>query len=323
MYIAVLFCIYTCRFVTCGEIVTLDLSSPSPSLFTVTDHLLYGVNHRAFVPKDGCSLVSVVDNRDTLWTATDTQEGCTGAYLFSREGYPSLLSVYTRGAGDETFCFEKDAGAWKNVSKLKFETKLRSMKDLSAPAGEEHREEEFVVEKIEDSPKEPPAEPQDDEDWLEGLETLPEDTVIDTPIEDEQVGEEDVQPVNVPEKLSKDNLRASQEHAKVFSEETPVEVTPDSALQEEMHVDEHVAAPSGESTSNIPKEEVSSQVPTTSEDKFNVKYFEKANRSWKEATLKDFLNKSYEMRNSTSQSPSEDSPNPPWKLITPRPSESQ
>ncbi|EKX74366.1 conserved hypothetical protein [Theileria equi strain WA] len=119
---------------------TLDLSSPSPSLFTITDHVLYGVNHRAFVPKDGSSLVSVVDNGDTLWTATDTQEGCTGAYLFSREGYPSLLSVYTRGAGDETFCFEKDAGAWKNVDKRYFEDRLHSMKDLSAPAGEKHTE---------------------------------------------------------------------------------------------------------------------------------------------------------------------------------------
>ncbi|AFZ80525.1 hypothetical protein BEWA_033800 [Theileria equi strain WA] len=121
---------------------TLDISSPDSSLFSLAGDRIHGVNHRAFVPKDGSSIVSVVDNGDTLWTATDTQEGCTGAYLFSREGHSSLLSVYTRGAGDETFCFEKVDGAWKNVDKRYFERKLRSMKDSSAPAGEEHREED-------------------------------------------------------------------------------------------------------------------------------------------------------------------------------------
>ncbi|EKX71983.1 conserved hypothetical protein [Theileria equi strain WA] len=120
---------------------TLDLSSPDSSLFSLAGDRIHGVNHKAFVPKDGSSVVTIVDDGDTLWTATDTQ-GCTGAYLFSREGYSSLLSVYTRGAGDETFCFEKVYGAWKNVSKLEFERKLHSMKDLSAPAGEEHREED-------------------------------------------------------------------------------------------------------------------------------------------------------------------------------------
>ncbi|AFZ80995.1 hypothetical protein BEWA_004030 [Theileria equi strain WA] len=121
---------------------TLDISSPDSSLFSLAGDRIHGVNHRAFVPKDGSSIVSVVDNGDTLWTATDTQEGCTGAYLFSREGYPSLLSVYTRGAGDETFCFEKDGSMWKNVDKRYFEHRLHSMKDLSAPAGEENREED-------------------------------------------------------------------------------------------------------------------------------------------------------------------------------------
>ncbi|EKX72784.1 signal peptide containing protein [Theileria equi strain WA] len=107
--------------------VSLDLSLPSPSLFTVTDYVLYGVSHKAFVPQVGSSVVSVVDNRDTLWTATDTQEGCTGAYLFSREGFPSLLSVYTRGAGDETFCFEKAGGAWNEVDEEPFNDRVTTM----------------------------------------------------------------------------------------------------------------------------------------------------------------------------------------------------
>ncbi|EKX72222.1 signal peptide containing protein [Theileria equi strain WA] len=127
---------------TSMEGTTLDLSSPDSSLFSLADDLVYGVSHKAFVPQVGSSVVSVVENGDTLWTATDPQEGCTGAYLFSREGYSSLLSVYTRGAGDETFCFEKVDGAWKNVDKLEFESKLFSMKDFSTPAGEEHREED-------------------------------------------------------------------------------------------------------------------------------------------------------------------------------------
>ncbi|EKX74135.1 conserved hypothetical protein [Theileria equi strain WA] len=121
---------------------TLDLSSPDSSLFSLADDRIHGVSHRAFVPKDGSSLVSVVDNGDTIWTSAGPKEGCTGAYLFSREGHSSLLSVYTRGAGDETFCFEKDGNQWKNVDRLKFETKLHLMKDSSAPAGEKHREED-------------------------------------------------------------------------------------------------------------------------------------------------------------------------------------
>ncbi|EKX72368.1 signal peptide containing protein [Theileria equi strain WA] len=122
--------------------ITLDLSNPDPSLFSLADDQIHGVSHKAFVPKDGCSLVAIVDNRDTLWTATDTKEECMGAYLFSREGYSSLLSVYTRGAGDETFCFEKNGSLWKNVDKRYFERKLHSMKDFSAPAGEGHKEED-------------------------------------------------------------------------------------------------------------------------------------------------------------------------------------
>ncbi|AFZ80292.1 hypothetical protein BEWA_031450 [Theileria equi strain WA] len=130
--------------VTRLEGTTLDLSNPDSSLFSLADDPIHGVSHKAFVPKDGSSVVTIVDDGDTIWTSTGPKEGCTGAYLFSREGHSSLLSVYTRGAGDETFCFEKVDGAWKNVDKLKFETKLRSMKDLSAPAGEEHREEDMI-----------------------------------------------------------------------------------------------------------------------------------------------------------------------------------
>ncbi|EKX73610.1 hypothetical protein BEWA_036460 [Theileria equi strain WA] len=84
---------------------TLDLSSPDSSLFSLADDLVYGV--------------------PTFFPGKDT-----------------LLSVYTRGAGDETFCFEKVDGAWKNVDKFDFEHKLHLMKDFSAPAGEEHREED-------------------------------------------------------------------------------------------------------------------------------------------------------------------------------------
>ncbi|AFZ80836.1 hypothetical protein BEWA_002430 [Theileria equi strain WA] len=96
---------------------TLDISSPDSSLFSLAGDRIHGVNHRAFVPKDGSSVVTIVDD------------------------------------GDDTFCFEKDGSQWKNVSKGHFEHRLHSMKDSSAPAGEEHREEEFVVEKIEDSPE--------------------------------------------------------------------------------------------------------------------------------------------------------------------------
>ncbi|AFZ79525.1 signal peptide-containing protein [Theileria equi strain WA] len=85
---------------------------------------------------------------------------------------------------------------------------------------------------------------------------------------------------------STENLRSSPEHAKVSSEETPVEVTPDTSLQEEMHVD------SPEEEHPRANEKASSKTPTTSEDKFNVKYFEKnVNGEWKELTLDDFLKK--------------------------------
>ncbi|AFZ80828.1 hypothetical protein BEWA_002350 [Theileria equi strain WA] len=117
----------------CGEIVTLDIFSPSPSLFIITDHVLYGVNHRAFVPKDGCSLVSVVDNRDTLWTGKDGEE-FTGVHQYSREGYPSLLGIYSKD--DESrreVCLEKNDDKWKVIDKLEFETKLYSMKDFAVP----------------------------------------------------------------------------------------------------------------------------------------------------------------------------------------------
>ncbi|EKX72747.1 hypothetical protein BEWA_013060 [Theileria equi strain WA] len=164
---SVLFTVSLVGLCHCGELgslrketgdVVLDLSSPDSSSLSLGDYLIHGVSHKAFVPKVGSFLVAIVDNRDTLWTSTDPQEGCTGAYLFSREGHSSLLSVYTRGAGDETFCFEKDAGAWKNVDKRYFEHRLHLMKDFSASAGERLGGPETLPEDAVGAPKEHAAE---------------------------------------------------------------------------------------------------------------------------------------------------------------------
>ncbi|AFZ79750.1 signal peptide-containing protein [Theileria equi strain WA] len=114
--------------------VTLDLSNPDSSSFSLGDDKIYGVGHKAFVPKEGSVVSAIVDGASAVWKGQGKKS--VGAYLFSKEGHPSLLSVYTKGVDDVTLCFEKVGGAWKTVDKLEFETKLRSMKEFLVTVGE-------------------------------------------------------------------------------------------------------------------------------------------------------------------------------------------
>ncbi|EKX73968.1 hypothetical protein BEWA_040060 [Theileria equi strain WA] len=117
----------------------LDIANPDPSAFTVTDDVIYRVNYKTFTPRGDRNLEVIVDGGSYVWASNSFEEVSTSAYLFSRDGYPSLLSVCTRETKScDAICFERHGNFWKRIKKKVFESRLRSMKDFSVPAGEEH-----------------------------------------------------------------------------------------------------------------------------------------------------------------------------------------
>ncbi|AFZ79238.1 signal peptide-containing protein [Theileria equi strain WA] len=116
-----------------GRPITLDIGSPVDIRFSIDIFTLNKVKHRAYTSRGFGRVKAIVDDGTPVWAAADPQEGCTGAYLFYRDGYTSLLSGRVCSVYFDTFMFfEKENEQWNSLNRQDFETKLRSMKDFEA-----------------------------------------------------------------------------------------------------------------------------------------------------------------------------------------------
>ncbi|EKX72821.1 hypothetical protein BEWA_013800 [Theileria equi strain WA] len=106
----------------------LDISNVDSQYIGVSESIADCVVHRSLLPKEGVSVTSVGDSGETLMrmhTAT-----FTGANLFIRKDYPSLLSIHTMDgdAAGET-CLEKQRSGWRLITCTKFKSNLTKMEN--------------------------------------------------------------------------------------------------------------------------------------------------------------------------------------------------
>ncbi|AFZ79468.1 hypothetical protein BEWA_023170 [Theileria equi strain WA] len=111
-----------------GDLVTLNLVNPDESNIDTDEYTESGLSFKAYTPKNGYHISSVMDGQVYVWKAK-AGERCTLVESYI-EGDSTLISIVINGSDYGLYLkyFEKVNGEWKNLTQGDFFKKLNGMK---------------------------------------------------------------------------------------------------------------------------------------------------------------------------------------------------
>lgn len=109
---------------------TVDLAKPDRYTTNFYKATIHGVVNKSYFPRNN-KFNKIVDSSKQVWTAKENQE-CTMACIYSKEGYPEILSISVKGVDEKLSKpthFESVCGEWKSISQDDFNEKHRQMEE--------------------------------------------------------------------------------------------------------------------------------------------------------------------------------------------------